>query len=498
MKSFCTLLCALIAFSAAAQVSINSTGSGPDPKAMLDVSSTDKGFLPPRMTTAQRDAISSPLPEGLIVYNTDSDCLNIWDGAVWKENCSECSFSLPVVSGSSPVCAEMPLSFSASYIAGATYSWTGPNGFTSTDQSPVITSPTTAASGEYILTVTKDGCTTRPIRLYMTVKPKPNSPATGNNAPFCEGGTLNLTASTIPGATYFWTGPGFNSYDQNPQITNATTAQNGTYAVYAYLNGCASNPAFTNVTINAIPPTPGWISGNETPAPGSTQSYSISSVPGASTYTWSVPSGGTIDSGQGTTAIQVTFGANSGNVSVTAGNECGTSSASSKYVSVIVTKKVFVTSQTWDGNLGGLSGADTKCQTAASNAGLSGTYKAWLSSGVLYATSRLNHSPYPYVRTDGATIANDWNDLTNEDDIQNPIDKDEFGNTVGSPQSAHSYTYPNGQGVDSPGAPFYCSDWTTSSNSQYTRYGSTTETYQWSDINWGFCNTFHRLYCFEQ
>ncbi len=63
--------------------------------------------------------------------------------------------------------------------------------------------------------------------------------------------------------------------------------------------------------------------------------YSISSVSGATTYTWAVPSGATITAGQGTTSITVNWGAAaSGSVSVTAGNTCGTSPASTLAVTL--------------------------------------------------------------------------------------------------------------------------------------------------------------------
>jgi hypothetical protein len=55
----------------------------PAAAAALDVSSTTKGFLPPRLTTAQRDAISAP-PAGLTVYNTTTGRLNFHNGSTWN------------------------------------------------------------------------------------------------------------------------------------------------------------------------------------------------------------------------------------------------------------------------------------------------------------------------------------------------------------------------------------------------------------------------------
>lgn len=55
-----------------------------DTSAALEVDSTSKGFLLPRLTTAQRNSIASP-SEGLVVYNTDTDNLNFYSGSSWKE-----------------------------------------------------------------------------------------------------------------------------------------------------------------------------------------------------------------------------------------------------------------------------------------------------------------------------------------------------------------------------------------------------------------------------
>ena len=68
MKNLRTLLIAAILFAVAVvanaqSVGINSDGSAPNSSAMLDVSSTTKGFLAPRMTSAQRTVITSPVAE---------------------------------------------------------------------------------------------------------------------------------------------------------------------------------------------------------------------------------------------------------------------------------------------------------------------------------------------------------------------------------------------------------------------------------------------------
>ncbi len=67
-----------------AQVGINTDGSQPDNSAMLDVKSTDKGILIPRMTQAQRDAIASPAT-GLMIYQTDGTTgFYFYDGSAWQ------------------------------------------------------------------------------------------------------------------------------------------------------------------------------------------------------------------------------------------------------------------------------------------------------------------------------------------------------------------------------------------------------------------------------
>lgn len=78
-----TSLVLLSAKSIAQNIGINASGTTPDASAMLDIESTNKGMLIPRMTESQRTAISSPAT-GLLVYQTDNiDGFWYFDGAIW-------------------------------------------------------------------------------------------------------------------------------------------------------------------------------------------------------------------------------------------------------------------------------------------------------------------------------------------------------------------------------------------------------------------------------
>ena len=107
---------------------------------------------------------------------------------------------------------------------------------------------------------------------------------------------------------------------------------------YQSAPGC-SNTITGNATITIrpeAPVAPGAISGNNYVIPATAETYSITAVTNATSYTWTVPFGWTITSGQGTTSISVTTGiANQGgDITVTASNDCGTSPATSLTVSV--------------------------------------------------------------------------------------------------------------------------------------------------------------------
>lgn len=75
----------------------------------------------------------------------------------------------------------------------------------------------------------------------------------GSNSPICAGSTLNLTANTVAGATYEWTGPNsFTSSIQNPSIPSATAVASGTYTL-TITEGTCVETAVVQVVVNPLP-----------------------------------------------------------------------------------------------------------------------------------------------------------------------------------------------------------------------------------------------------
>jgi cysteine-rich repeat protein len=93
------------------------------------------------------------------------------------------------------------------------------------------------------------------------------------------------------------------------------------------------------------------------------------------------------------------------------------------------TRTVFVSSQLYTGDMGGLVGADALCQGLATAAGLPGVYMAWLSDGVDNPTTRFNQSAVPYVLVTGEQVADNWADLV-DGSLDTAIDTTETGGAV--------------------------------------------------------------------
>ncbi|HEV7347167.1 SBBP repeat-containing protein [Telluribacter sp.] len=65
-----------------AQIKLGEGMGVPNPSAVLELESTNKGFLPPRLTTTQRDSMQEPA-NGMVIYNTTLNCLQLYSASTW-------------------------------------------------------------------------------------------------------------------------------------------------------------------------------------------------------------------------------------------------------------------------------------------------------------------------------------------------------------------------------------------------------------------------------
>jgi len=105
---------------------------------------------------------------------------------------------------------------------------------------------------------------------------------------------------------------------------------------------------------------------------------------------------------------------------------------SSETTKKVETMNVFVTRTNYNGNLGGIKGADQKCNLAAANAGLEGTYKAWIATSPLDdAESRFVGADKPYTTVNGDVLAENFEDFIDGSLLQSNYFYDEYGNAIG-------------------------------------------------------------------
>jgi hypothetical protein len=164
---------------------------------------------------------------------------------------------------------------------------------------------------------------------------------------------------------------------------------------------------------------------------------------------------------------------------------------------------IFVTSQSWNGNLGGVSGADSKCQVLADDAELDGTFKAWISQSVSSSPAQSWSPPtldLPYYLVDGTTkVADGWEHLfnANNHELHHAINQDENGQTVTGALRAWTNTNWNGNVVSTDD----CDGWSIGYyyHDGKGKYGGVEDKdHHWSwkgEVN---CNWKIRLYCIQQ
>lgn len=172
-----------------------------------------------------------------------------------------------------------------------TFIWTGPNGYTSTEQSPTV-----SISGSYAVVVSNPatGCTNTAVASVTSNTAPPGASATGG-AITCTTLQVTLTGSSPASqVTYIWTGP--NSYTSNLQ--NPTVNIEGTYnlLVTDTGNGCSST-AVAAVNLNTAPPTAAASTpGNLNCSTAQLQLSGSGSSQGANfTYQWTTANGNIVE-----------------------------------------------------------------------------------------------------------------------------------------------------------------------------------------------------------
>ncbi|MDQ3050531.1 MAG: T9SS type A sorting domain-containing protein [Bacteroidota bacterium] len=227
--------------------------------------------------------------------------------------------------------------YSCSAVSGATsYTWSVPASATIVSgqgtTSISVNFGSSFTSGTVSVAATNScGTTGSPKTLAVYGLPATPTVINGQN-PVCAG-TSNVvyTIPLVTGATsYTWFAP-TNGTIVSGQGTNQVTVSYNTSFTSGSLgvrsNNACGTSGLKSALIYSLPNTPGPITG-----PTSFCSYqqgvaySISAVPGATTYEWQVPTGATVATGQGTTSITVNFGNKAGKLKVRAGNACGLSS----------------------------------------------------------------------------------------------------------------------------------------------------------------------------
>jgi hypothetical protein len=220
---------------------------------------------------------------------------------------------------------------STSFCSGSSTILNGGSGFSSYNWSTGATTQTISVSsaGTFTITVSNATSCTGTASANITVNPLPTVSFSGLAASYNVSAAAATLSGSPSGGTFSGSGISGNTF--TPSVAGVGGPYTITYS-YTDANGCSnSSSQQTTVTNCAAPAQPGTISvtgGAAKVCPGDSRTYSIAAVSGASSYTWTPPTGASIVSGQGNMSIVLNFTANftaSGSLSVVANNACGSS-----------------------------------------------------------------------------------------------------------------------------------------------------------------------------
>ncbi len=247
-----------------AQVGVNNDNSPPDPSAGLDVKFINKGFLPPRITSLQRNGIVSPAA-GLLIYNTDCNDMQYYNGSGWVPLGNTGMLTTPgsIIGNTAPCSNSTGNVYSISPVANATgYHWAVPPG-------AIIT----AGQGTQAITVTFGGtsgviCVAAYNECYRSamscaaialIPSLPSSVSIEASGNYCSGNLVTFTATPVNGGSnpaYQWVKNSFfipgatnSSYSYVPENNDVILCMLFTSAACATVSG-----AFSNLIVLSIIP----------------------------------------------------------------------------------------------------------------------------------------------------------------------------------------------------------------------------------------------------
>jgi hypothetical protein len=199
------------------------------------------------------------------------------------------------INGDSVVCENTLHTYSIVPIPGATnYIWTLPPGWSGSSTTNTITT-TAASNGGIISVVASNDCgNSNAQTLLVTTRLNPALPGPINGAnDICAGNTETYSIAPVAGATYYtWDLPqGWSGYSTSNSISVLAGVDGGILSVTASNNCGATIPQTIMISSITIPATPILITGNDTVCEGSSQTYFVDTVAGATGYAWDLTFG---------------------------------------------------------------------------------------------------------------------------------------------------------------------------------------------------------------
>jgi PKD repeat protein len=241
-------------------VLISGQAGVPDPSALLELRDTSSGFLPPRLTTQQRNTIVSPAV-GLAIFNSDNQCFEGYFQSGWTTIACECQVAPAVpsqVSGPTQVCPQQATStYSVSSVLGAqSYTWQVPAGATIlSGQGSLSITVSWGTVGGNIEVSALNACGQSSFFAYPVVVTPASASFTASPTSGSVGSPVQFTPAQT-GGSYAWTfqsGSIGNSIAQSPSVTWSSIGNYSVSLVYTSPIGCVDSSQISLSIINCIP-----------------------------------------------------------------------------------------------------------------------------------------------------------------------------------------------------------------------------------------------------